>query len=272
MLDGHAMAKKRKTRGGKGEGDEPDKLKPPPKVVTGLGGLLKSAGITKVAPPAKAPARGPRTLPPPYPEPLAPVRHAAPPPKPQSPLSGTELRELNDAYAGVRRLGGSGKRKSLPYREVAPPTQHAERQALASQDDAAARARLAELVGGGVRFKITREDEFVKGLREGVSAKVLSRVGGRGFAPEATLDLHGLRQAAVGDAIAQFVRTQQRKGFRHLLVVTGKGLHSESGVSALRGAAVQALTSGGAAPIVAAFCTAHPDHGGSGALCVLLDG
>ena len=45
-----------------------------------------------------------------------------------------------------------------------------------------------------------------------------------------------------------FVRAQQRRGARHVCVVHGKGLHSESGVSVLRDHVVTALTEGGATP------------------------
>jgi DNA-nicking Smr family endonuclease len=267
---GRRMARKRKRTSDKASArNDAEKPKPVPKVATGLGSLLKGAGITAVTPAAGKPrARGPHTLPPPAPEPLMRVIKPSPAKSPDAPLSGGELRALNDAYAGVRKLGG--KPRPMPYREVAPSTQHDERQVLARQDDAAARARLGELVGGGVRFKVTRDDDHVQGLREGVSPKHLARIEGRGFSPEATLDLHGERAADVATRVASFVRTARRKCAKHVIVITGKGLHSEGGVSVLRDAAVKALTAGGAAPVVAAFCTAHPDHGGSGALCVLL--
>ena len=71
-------------------------------------------------------------------------------------------------------------------------------------------------------------------------------------------------------AVSEFVRKQQRKGTRYLLLITGKGQHSEGGVGVLRDAAVEALTHGGAAPSVLAFSSAHAAHGGTGALAILL--
>jgi DNA-nicking Smr family endonuclease len=55
-----------------------------------------------------------------------------------------------------------------------------------------------------------------------------------------------------------------------LLVIVGKGLHSEDGYGVLARAAVAALTQGVAAPLVLAVSSAHPKHGGSGALAVIL--
>jgi len=244
------------------------KPKPPPPIATDLGALLKQAGIT-AAPAKQVRGRGPHTLPPPSPEPLG--RVSLPPPAPSTPVRhpAAELRALNDAYAGVRKL--SGKSKSMPFREVVVPTQHVERRAQAQQEEAAARARLGALVAGGVRFKVRRDDGFVEALRTGASAKLLARVSGRGFAPEATLDLHGLREAEVPLAVTDFVRKRHRQGARHLLLITGKGLHSQGGTPVLREAAVEALTTGGAAPLVLAFASAHQDHGGSGAFAILLD-
>jgi DNA-nicking Smr family endonuclease len=152
----------------------------------------------------------------------------------------------------------------------------ARRQALAqaqAQDRAeelSARARLAALVSEGVRFKIRREDDYVEALRADTSAKLLDRLCGKRFTPEATLDLHGLRVNQVGPAIERFVRMHQRRGARHVLLIVGKGLHSEDGVSMLGPAAIEALSSGLAAPWVVAFVTAHAVHGGNGALAVLL--
>lgn len=281
------MARKRKKRSG--AGDDADKVaapKPPPPIATQLGALLKQAGMTKPAvlrnvshgPTTGKPA-SPRTMPPPSPEPAARVTARPPalqdelPTAPASARSASELRSLNDAYAGARPLAQKTQRIRAPVATPAAPLADdlARAGKRADDEDAIARARLSALVGGGVRFKVRSQDDFVEAVREGASPKLLSRVSGRGFSPEATLDLHGARAAEVAQRVSSFVRTHKRAGARYVLVITGKGLHSEGGVSALRQAAVEALTQGGAAPLVLVFATAHVEHGGTGALAVLLE-
>jgi DNA-nicking Smr family endonuclease len=172
---------------------------------------------------------------------------------------------LNDAYAGARPLA-----RKIVGADTARPVRPKQLIDADRADEAAARARLAALVAGGVRFKVMRQDEYVQGWRVDASPKLLTRLSGKAFAPDATLDLHGERAAKVADVLASFVRSHHRRGARSLLVIAGKGLHSESGVGVLRDAAVDALTQGLAAPLVVAFASAHANRGGSGALAVLL--
>ena len=246
--------------------------KPAPKVATALGLVLKEAGVT-AQPPRKQQdkPRVPVTLAPPGPPPPVPV--TVPPARAAKELTTAELRMLNDAYQGARPLSPRAARaKPVGEREVA--TRDPRRAAAVDRqdraDEFAARARLAALVSEGVRFKIRREDEYVEALRADTSPKLLARIQSKGFAPEASLDLHGLRVHQVGPAVEKFVRQNHRRGARHLLLIVGKGLHSEDGVSVLAPAVIEALSQGLAAPWVIAFSTAHAVHGGAGALVVLL--
>jgi DNA-nicking Smr family endonuclease len=254
------MARRKKS--GRGQQDQPVSSKPPPDATTSLGSLLKAAGMEKLSP-AK-PTINPRTLPPPGPESLVPVR--PPPAAPHTRVSpAAELRMINDAYAGARPIFQKGGRPSTPPRPVL-----AKQKQVDQAEEIAARARLAALVSGGVRFKISQEDDHVEGVRQDASPKLLARLSGKGFAAEATLDLHGQRVARVADLVAGFVRTHHRRGARNLLIIAGKGLHSEDGVGVLRHALIEALTQGLAAPLILAFSSAHSSLGGSGALAVLL--
>lgn len=171
---------------------------------------------------------------------------------------------LNDAYAGVRPLEHKRARKVVVS---------AERQRVSKidrEEEAAARKRLAALVSGGIHFKVKNEDGFVQGQRSEVQLKVVQKLGGKGFAPDATLDLHGEVTARVSDVVSTFVRTHQRRGAKHVLIIVGKGLHSEDGQGVLLPALVDALTQGGAAPLVRCFASAHASLGGSGAVAVML--
>jgi DNA-nicking Smr family endonuclease len=273
------MSRKRK-RARAQQQDEPTKSAPPPTIGTALGLVLKQAGVTlqparqvdKVDP-KKAQALAPH--PAKRGEPLSAARVAPPPRAAGEPskLTTTELRMLNDAYEGARPLAPKKPRaKPISEQGVATrnPGHEAQVRAQVHSEELAARTRLAALVSEGVRFKIRREDDYVEGLRADTSPKLLARIQGRGFSPEASLDLHGMRATQVAPAIERFVRNHQRRGARHVLLIVGKGLHSEDGTSVLAPAAVEALTHGLPAPWVVAFCTAHSVHGGVGAIAVLL--
>jgi DNA-nicking Smr family endonuclease len=259
------MAKRRGKRG-KTESEEPKQPAAAPDAKTSLGSLLKAANVAVVKPP--------RTLAPPGPESLRP---ASLPPRAGTarplhtdtaskgkPSPAAELRMLNDAYAGVKPLGHPQARKVV----VSPERQRVKQ--IDREEEAAARKRLAALVSGGIHFKVKTEDGFVIGQRSEVQPKVTQKLGGKGFAPDATLDLHGEVTARVSDIVATFVRSHHRRGAKHVLVIVGKGLHSEDGQGVLLHALIDALTKGGAAPLVRCFASAHANLGGSGAVAVQL--
>jgi len=267
------MSRKRKRERAAQQADDAARPAPAPTIGTALGAVLKQAGVT-VQPPRKADAKSEKrnVVLPRDSEPAvrvtSPARAAS-----AAVLTTNDLRMLNDAYEGARPLERKHARaKPVAEREVAArnPVRDAKLNAEVRSEEFAARSRLAALVSDGVRFRLRREDDYVEGLRADTSAKLLARIQGRGFAPEAKLDLHGLRANQVEPAIERFVRMHQRRGARHVLVIVGKGLHSEDGTSVLAPAAIDALSHGLAAPWVVAFCTAHAVHGGGGALAVLL--
>ncbi|SMF08877.1 DNA-nicking endonuclease, Smr domain [Tistlia consotensis] len=92
----------------------------------------------------------------------------------------------------------------------------------------------------------------------------------RGRLPiEATLDLHGLNQAAAHEALNGFIARSEALGRRCVLIVTGKGLgREESGV--LRRQVPHWLNQAPLRQRVLAFDYARPEHGGQGALYLLL--
>ncbi|GAB5470100.1 MAG: Smr/MutS family protein [Rhodospirillales bacterium] len=86
---------------------------------------------------------------------------------------------------------------------------------------------------------------------------------------DATLDLHGLTQARAHLRLTRFVQRARAQGQRCLLVVTGKGRNGpDSGV--LRRAVPLWLNDPDLRPLVIAVTPAQPQHGGAGALYVLL--
>ncbi|HIP78018.1 MAG TPA: hypothetical protein EYH07_06110, partial [Kiloniellaceae bacterium] len=92
----------------------------------------------------------------------------------------------------------------------------------------------------------------------------------RGKLPiEATLDLHGLRQAEAHRRLEHFLADSQAAGKRCVLVVTGKGAtRAEPGV--LRSALPLWLNQSPNRERVLSFDYAQQKHGGTGAVYILL--
>jgi DNA-nicking Smr family endonuclease len=101
----------------------------------------------------------------------------------------------------------------------------------------------------------------------------------RGKLPvEARLDLHGMRQREAHAALRRFLKSAQGKGYRHVLVITGKGAAAdttrpfyeseERGV--LRQAVPHWLTAPDLAAVVLSYSEAPRRLGGEGALYVRL--
>jgi DNA-nicking Smr family endonuclease len=97
----------------------------------------------------------------------------------------------------------------------------------------------------------------------------------RGSHPiDASIDLHGMRQAEAHDALRGFLHSAQAQGFLVVLVVTGKGggaperggLFDERGV--LRRTVPHWLRLPDLRPLVVGFEEAAQHHGGAGALYV----
>jgi DNA-nicking Smr family endonuclease len=83
------------------------------------------------------------------------------------------------------------------------------------------------------------------------------------LAIEAKLDLHGMTQAEAHDALTRFIARAQKHGSRAVLVITGK-----SGV--LHGAVPRWLDEGENRARILAIRRAHTQHGGEGALYLML--
>ncbi len=84
---------------------------------------------------------------------------------------------------------------------------------------------------------------------------------------QATLDLHGETQKESGELISAFLDESVEHGLRKVSVITGKGLHSDSGSSVLRSLALSLLSS---SPHVQEVSPAPLQRGGSGALWIIL--
>jgi DNA-nicking Smr family endonuclease len=102
----------------------------------------------------------------------------------------------------------------------------------------------------------------------GVDRRLADRLR-RGRLPiQSTLDLHGLTQSEAHAAVQGFVARAAERGFRTVLIVTGKGRRDGAGV--LKSALPRWLNEVPLRPFVLALSEARPEHGGTGALYVLL--
>ena len=87
---------------------------------------------------------------------------------------------------------------------------------------------------------------------------------------ERRLDLHGHTHAEAHAALAQFLATATGAGLRSVLVITGKGSAARLRQETLRDLVPRWLGEPGFRRHVIAFHPAAPQHGGAGALYVML--
>ncbi len=91
---------------------------------------------------------------------------------------------------------------------------------------------------------------------------------------DARIDLHGLRQDEAHRTLRAFLRSEQARGSRTVLVITGKGKsqasdpYAESGV--LKRQVPHWLAAADISPLIVSYGEAGRGHGGEGALYVRL--
>ncbi len=83
----------------------------------------------------------------------------------------------------------------------------------------------------------------------------------------AKLDLHGLTQAQAHKALQVFIQASVKKGIRVALLITGKGV---SGEGVLKKQVPLWLENPDLSRFILNYAEARPQHGGSGALYILL--
>lgn len=95
---------------------------------------------------------------------------------------------------------------------------------------------------------------------------------------DARIDLHGMTQAQAHHALRAFLNGAVGRGYRNVLVITGKGRGDRAGADdfqardtgVLRRSVPSWLAAADLAPIVVSYTQAHVRHGGAGALYVRL--
>jgi len=104
-------------------------------------------------------------------------------------------------------------------------------------------------------------------LRPGLSCQTLRRLRRNYWKINAQLDLHGFARDEARQELGIFINTCNKRGFRCVQVIHGKGLNSKN-----REPVLKTMVGGWLAQHngVLAFCQAKPADGGSGAVLVLL--
>ncbi len=111
--------------------------------------------------------------------------------------------------------------------------------------------------------------ELRPGVMAGVDRRTAERLRRGRLSVEATLDLHRHTQDEAHRALMGFITDAAAEGRRCVLVITGKGALSEGG-GVLRRQVSHWLNQPPCRERVLAIAEARPEHGGAGALYVLL--
>lgn len=201
-------------------------------------------------------------------KPEAPPAKAAPPAPP--PRSKEKPRALDAEAALFLEAVGEVEPVRVTKSRVGPPPPPSADQVRLPNEEAESLARLAELVSADGEFDIADSTEFVEAAVRGFDERVMRKLRAGEFQSQAQLDLHGLTRDEAKQALERFVEKARIAGHRCVLVVTGRGLHSQDELPVLKQGAQQWLTRGRTARQVLAFCSARPKDGGAGALYVLL--
>ncbi|MFC4352354.1 Smr/MutS family protein [Fodinicurvata halophila] len=185
-------------------------------------------------------------------------------------LSREEARLWKHVVRDARPLPGRARLKG----SVAHPGQEdRDNQAseTSSSDETAGKAKMpSSLPPRKVAPKRSQSTpELSHGMMAGIDRRSAERMR-RGKMPiEARLDLHGLDQQKAHGELDGFLARAQAQGLRCVLVITGKGRFSDEG-GVLRKQVPKWLNLSANRNRVLAFDYARPQHGGSGALYVLL--
>lgn len=147
-----------------------------------------------------------------------------------------------------------------PYPRTSPTTFHMD----ASLGSAILQASLSDL------FSIENlldSDDHLRFARNGVGNDVLAKLHRGHWAVRQQLDLHGLRSDQARDNLAEFLQLANKRRWRCVCVIHGKGFGSVNQVPILKGKVRDWLVQ---IDSVVAFCQASEADGGSGAIVVLL--
>ncbi|RFF29302.1 Smr/MutS family protein [Wenzhouxiangella sediminis] len=126
---------------------------------------------------------------------------------------------------------------------------------------------MEDLAHGPIDFASVETGEEISYLRPGLQKRVLTRLRRGHWRVEDELDLHQMNLEAASASIRQFLREAERDGMSCVRIIHGKGLRSGPGGPQLKRLTARLLSRHDR---VAAFASAPPHDGGTGAVYVLL--
>ena len=174
------------------------------------------------------------------------------------PLIEEHERELfRKVMDGVEQL--SGQARAAPERPPAVPDARMTRADL--------EAVLAEMRDGPLDARAFETGEELAFRQPGIQDGVLRKLKRGQFSVQGELDLHGFTAEAAKLEVALFLREAQRRHWRCVRIIHGKGRRSGQGGPVLKTKVAHWLRQ---RRDVLAYASAQPAHGGSGALYVLL--
>jgi len=122
---------------------------------------------------------------------------------------------------------------------------------------------------GDAGFEIERTGEHVEGIAPGIDRAHLRKLRNGDVRPDSRIDLHGMTSAEARRRVHEALVALHGKGGRCMLVVHGRGRHSEA-EPVLKEALLDWLAEPPVASLVMAFTSATGGDGGVGATYVLL--
>jgi DNA-nicking Smr family endonuclease len=185
------------------------------------------------------------------------MKTSLPPPSPGRRLSAEEIELWLNVTRGVARRPGSG----LP--QLPQPRKNAELQASEAGNNPPKGASAATPPSPVER----------KAPLAPLERRLRQKLARGRAAPDAAIDLHGMRRQEAFAALREFLARAQIEGARLVLVVTGKGERATSGEATpgiLRTSVPNWLRGAEYRAIVLGFEEASRPHGGAGALYVRL--
>ena len=182
---------------------------------------------------------------------------------PEAQAEESEADIFLQAMQGVTPLKDSGGGRKVPPSQAPPDVRY-------SSDREQGKQYLRDLVQGKVEFDIQFTDEYMQGSVRGLNHRTLHQLKSGEFSPQAHLDLHGLNSDDAFSLLLQFVKENYQAGKRCLLVIPGRGKNSPAGRGVLKEQIQYWLIRDPFKRVLLAFTTAQPQHGGAGALYLLL--
>jgi DNA-nicking Smr family endonuclease len=206
-----------------------------------------------------------------FPKKNAPSTPTAPrpsPPRPAPPQVKDDAALFAQAMSDVVPLS-----KNLKGRRIAnpvPPRESPWPDEQGPGEDCWVANYLRNLVQGRVEFKLSYSEEYMHGHIHGLDRKILEKLKAGQFSVESHLDLHGYNALQARDAAYDYLRVQYQLGRRCVLLIPGRGRNSPGGQALIREELPLWMTRDPLRRVILAFCTALPQHGGAGAVYVLL--